>query len=344
MSQVTVVLDTYPSPSGKVVAKVDPKTGKWSVDGLIAGKTYQAVVVVPMPNLYDTLPVSIDNVTANNSTSLNFRILKKGHGLYIGNQQVTSGSTAYSTIVALLTKVDASLGAFAKSILDAYINSSYHHTFSTLQALINDVAFRALHIRAARALAAQVDAFSSNADVTCTGPLCKDWTSDGNTGQKSARGVRPSQAIGDLFSASMKGGFGFDCATAQLIAAYKAELDYLGPAAFDARYSGGIDINKSIWPGTYTPTNQWELTPGDGYAFPNPSSTNPAALNENALYLGDGLFYGHGFSEGSPAPGLLTQSQIISELQTSDPPNAPPPSLNTSVVRKWQGPSSPYPQ
>ena len=176
MTKVIVTLDTYPASTGKINTNVDPKTGKWHVDGLVAGKNYQAIVTIPLPNLYDTLPLSIDDVTANSATNLNFRILLKGHGLYIGQTQITVGSTFYSRIIALLTKIDPNLGAYAKLILDALIDSAYRQTAASYQDLLKMVAFRALLIRAARDLGKQVDIFDGNANFTCkqSSALCKD--------------------------------------------------------------------------------------------------------------------------------------------------------------------------
>ena len=121
-------------------------------------------------NKYDTLPLSIDDVTVANATNLDFRILKKPHGLFIRRKPITSGSNEYQQIIVAVSKVDPSdpdLGIYAKLIVDMLIASAYNHDgewriddankllwhkFPDLQDLIDAVTFRVLHMRAARDL------------------------------------------------------------------------------------------------------------------------------------------------------------------------------------------------
>jgi len=364
LSQVTVELDTYPASSRKITAKVDPKTGKWQATGLLVGNTYQAVVVLHQAdsNKYDTLPLSIDDVTVANATNLNFRILKKPHGLFIGRKPITSGSNEYQQIIVAVSKVDPDLGIYAKLIVDMLIASAYNHDgewriddankllwhkFPDLQDLIDAVTFRVLHIRAARDLGKQNDGFSAKA--TCNG--CKDWKSDGNGGITNSNNAVPSQAIQEIYSPNMKGAFSFECATAETIANYKAQLDYLvyklgsqplGAKAFDNLYPNGIVLNVNQWTQdvVYKRPEPWEPLPGDGVVFENPAGSLEAGTRYlNTLFLGSDLYYGHPENRFDPVnPGVLTEAGIIADLNGPDGTAA---FLNRTALKPWDPPPVP---
>lgn len=339
----TVTVELYTDPTSSITAKVDPKTGKWQATGLLVGKTYQAVVVLHQAdsNNYDTLPLSIDDVTVTNATNLNFRILKKPHGLTVEGKPVKADSPIYLGLATDLGKVDPNLGKYAMVVMDAMIASPYSHSYATKQSFINDVAFRAYHIRAARDLDKQRDGF--NPTATCQG--CKHWYGkkflalDPNTQQQvEVTGLMskkpPSLAMLEIFDPKKPSMFEFECATAQVIAYDKALLDYMGAKDFDLLFSAGIQLHSLVWPGIYPPMKPWEALPGDGVAFRNPDSTNQAAKNENALFLGGDEYYGHDL-------GVLTKERMLDVLKSSVKPGGQAPYPFDTGLKVWDVPKIP---
>lgn len=108
-------------------------------------------------------------------------------------------------------------------------------------------------------------------------------------------GVPPSEGIKDIFQNGRL--YATECATAMVIILYHAVMQSIRLADFerlfadivlyDWRYDKDLDLRT-------LPTNT--ILPGDIVYFANPDydPQTPQWQGENAVYLGDGLYYGHG--------------------------------------------------
>jgi protein-glutamine gamma-glutamyltransferase len=147
------------------------------------------------------------------------------------------------------------------------------------------------------------------------------WAPAGNGGFTLKPGVRPSDAVNDIFKNPSL--YKFECATALVIVHYKAMVDLLGPKDFDTVcanlkmgpwvYESTMQTNWKISGGETdaSPERQAQLRAGDYTYFKNwdVSETGRAAgwQGENVISLGGGKYYGHPF-------GVSTQEHIVTYL------------------------------
>ncbi|MDM5156148.1 protein-glutamine gamma-glutamyltransferase [Bacillus sp. DX1.1] len=117
--------------------------------------------------------------------------------------------------------------------------------------------------------------------------------------------VAPSVAIRDIFKNGKK--YGTECATAMIIIFYKALLGLYNEETFNHLFANLLlytwDYDKDLKLITKT---GGDIVPGDLVYFKNPQ-VKPSAIEwqgENAIYLGNFFFYGHGV-------GVQTEDQII---------------------------------
>ncbi|MBL3641305.1 protein-glutamine gamma-glutamyltransferase [Bacillus sp. RHFB] len=129
-------------------------------------------------------------------------------------------------------------------------------------------------------------------------------------------GILPHAALVDIF---MNGGlYAFECGTAIVVTFLKAILDLIGSRNFDYLFS---DLFLYDW---RPPRNMAlivhqgrDYSPGDCVYFKNPDHdlATPEWQGENAILLGNNLFYGHGI-------GITTAKGIIDELNSNRKPFA----------------------
>lgn len=139
---------------------------------------------------------------------------------------------------------------------------------------------------------------------------------------KLKEGVRPSVAIRDLLA--NPDNYRFECATALVLIYYTAVLNTMGDREFDKKFPnllvGAWRNNElldefKIYEGTetkeMTPEGVAALVPGDYVYFMNPDVSEAGLASgwrgENAIYLGNGKFYGHPF-------GVTDAASIIEHL------------------------------
>ncbi|MGN7396240.1 protein-glutamine gamma-glutamyltransferase [Peribacillus frigoritolerans] len=129
-------------------------------------------------------------------------------------------------------------------------------------------------------------------------------------------GILPHAALVDIF---MNGGlYAFECGTAMVVTFLKAILDLIGPRNFDHLFS-------DLFLYDFRPPQNMALIihqgrdylPGDCVYFKNPDHdlATPEWQGENAILLGNNLFYGHGI-------GITTAQGIIDELNSNRKPFA----------------------
>ena len=124
------------------------------------------------------------------------------------------------------------------------------------------------------------------------------WTRTADGGFLLKNGVRPSDAIRDIFKNGSL--YGTECATAMMIVYYKALLAIFPEDAFDNLF-GGIylmdwsHIDRELRD-VGIMKNSKGFFPGDRRYFSNPdvNPLTPEMQGENVIDMGGGLFYGHG--------------------------------------------------
>ncbi|WP_431799747.1 protein-glutamine gamma-glutamyltransferase [Halobacillus andaensis] len=139
-------------------------------------------------------------------------------------------------------------------------------------------------------------------------------------------GVKPSAAIQDIYSNSRE--YAFECAGAMLIIYYHAVLNVIGESAFNFLfpdiyiYSWHADSDLGLYP-VYTR----RFLPGDIVYFDNPDfdPQAPQWRGENAVFLGNDLYFGHGL-------GILSSEQMVITLNELRRPDAGRSSYLTNLV------------
>lgn len=120
--------------------------------------------------------------------------------------------------------------------------------------------------------------------------------------------VLPSEAIRDIYENGQE--YAFECSTAMVVIFYKAVLDSIRVADFNNLFRGLLVWNWNHDPDLSIITLEGsEFIPGDVVYFMNPDFDKPIWRGENAVVLGNGLYYGHGI-------GIGTAEEMINALNT----------------------------
>ncbi|MCQ6274196.1 protein-glutamine gamma-glutamyltransferase [Bacillus sp. V3B] len=120
--------------------------------------------------------------------------------------------------------------------------------------------------------------------------------------------VLPSEAIRDVFQNSRE--YAFECTTAIVLIFYKAVLDSISITHFNTLFQ---DLLVWDWKhdqdlGIIAERGR-DFIPGDVVYFANPEYDHPVWSGENAVYLGKGLYFGHGI-------GIKTAEGMVNDLNT----------------------------
>ncbi len=124
--------------------------------------------------------------------------------------------------------------------------------------------------------------------------------------------LKPGQPASDAIRDILKNGtkYATECATAMIILIYRALLDIYSEQTFNRLFANLLlytwEYDRDLQLITKT---GGEIIPGDLTYFKNPQ-VNPETMEwqgENTVYLGDGLYYGHGM-------GVKTKKQVIEHL------------------------------
>jgi protein-glutamine gamma-glutamyltransferase len=128
------------------------------------------------------------------------------------------------------------------------------------------------------------------------------------------RDVRPSDAVNDIFINGSK--YAFECSTAIVLILYKAVLE-----SISIRYFNQLFQNLLVWDWNYdrdlgiiTKIGSYFI-PGDIVYFYNPDFQHPVWTGENAVFLGDDTYFGHGV-------GIMSEKEMVAALNTLRKPNA----------------------
>lgn len=194
-----------------------------------------------------------------------------------------------------------------RKTIDILSESEEIYEYSSVEQLRFELNLRASIVKASKELYRSGMAFRVFRKSTCNE---KFWNRTQEGGFLLKDGVKPSDAIKDIFiNGSM---YGTECATAIVIVYYKAVLNIYPSELFDQTFPNihlmnWHYVNRNLRVFSYR--DQADYLPGDCMYFKNPDvdPLTPHWQGENAIDLGNGLYYGHGI-------GIKTGEQIIQVL------------------------------
>jgi len=197
------------------------------------------------------------------------------------------------------------------------------YSYEFIGELLFEVNLRKNIILSAKVMNQSQVRFESFANSRCNPQY---WQLTSNGGFLLRHGVRPSDAIQDIYRNSSQ--YAFECATAMVIIYYHAVLNSMGKALFNQTfqniylYGWHADSDLGI-----KPTYLTNFLPGDVIYFKNPDfhPQTPFWRGENAVVLGDGTYFGHGL-------GIMTVEQIIQDLNQHRFPGANRSAYLTNIV------------
>ncbi len=214
-----------------------------------------------------------------------------------------------------------------KEIFRLMVTGQENYQYSTAQQLAFELKVRDSIVSAAKALSRSGMEFRVFRNSKANPQF---WQRTGEGGFKLLNGVKPADAIRDIYRNGRL--YGTECSTAMAIVYYKAMLDVFGDELFNQLYPS---IQLMNWQyldrdlALVRLSTATELLPGDARYFKNPDvdPTHPEWQGENAFYLGGGKYYGHGV-------GITTGDAIIRSLNGLRKPGATRTAYLTDTVTR----------
>ncbi|MGO4347416.1 protein-glutamine gamma-glutamyltransferase [Paenibacillus sp. MCAF9] len=212
---------------------------------------------------------------------------------------LVAGSPTFSINPLTLSEIE-------RKILQEKQKSQVVYRYPSVDALEFELKTRMHTVEAAKALYASGVSFATFAGSKCNEQY---WTRTENGGFQLKGGVLPSVGINDIFENGHL--YGFECAGAIIIIFYKAVLDTVGDAVFNAYFKNlflrdwQYDRDLSL----ITTYDKNEAYSGDALYFKNPQHDpdTPEWQGENVIMLDDDLYFGHGI-------GIESGQDIINAL------------------------------
>jgi protein-glutamine gamma-glutamyltransferase len=197
--------------------------------------------------------------------------------------------------------------ATQRGIADAMLQSAETYAYDNAGQLAFELRLRGAIAASARLLSRSGLGFAVFRESTANPDF---WTRTDEGGFRLKPGVKSSDAIQDIFRHGSL--YATECATAMVIVYYRAMLDVMPEEQFDRVY-GNIylydweSLDRDLMLRDYK-TLADELA-GDAKYFINPDvdPLHPEWQGENAFYLGNGQYYGHGI-------GIASGARIIRSL------------------------------
>lgn len=200
-----------------------------------------------------------------------------------------------------------------KEILSTMRNSRHVYAFESAERLSFELTVRQNIVGAARALNRSGAGFATFYNSRCNERF---WNLTSKGGFRLKAGVESATALNDIFQNGSQ--YAFECATAMVIVLYKGVLDSIGAASFNRHFS-----NLFLWDWEYDDDLglRWyvpfDYLSGDVRYFKNPD-VDPNHIQwqgENAIDMGNGLYYGHGI-------GIVSAEEIVAALNRNRRPGA----------------------
>lgn len=215
------------------------------------------------------------------------------------------------------------IGNDEKMIIHMMNESSEVYSYQSVDQLAFELKLRKNIMLGARAMNQSKAQFAVFEDSRCNPQY---WHLTPVGGFQLRQGVEPSEAIRDIYRNSPL--YAFECAGAMLIIYYHAVLNVIGELSFNKLfpdiyiYSWHADPDLGL-------TNNYsdKFIPGDVVYFNNPDFDPRASYSrgENAVVLGNGLYFGHG-------PGILKAKQMIRKLNSRRKPRAKQSAYLTDLI------------
>lgn len=210
------------------------------------------------------------------------------------------------------------LSGVEREIVDMKQRSPVNYVYESPAALAFELATRNYIVNAAVRMNDSGAEFASF-ESTRGNPMF--WTRTRKGGLQLNPGVRPSDAINDIFINGRM--YAFECAMATVIILYKGVLDAVGPDVFNTHFTDLLlydwhydsDLQLTVI------NNREEAYPGDVQYFKNPdySPYKPEWQGENVIVLSNGAFYGHGLgiTSGEEIIASLNEERIPGSMQSA---------------------------
>lgn len=186
-------------------------------------------------------------------------------------------------------------GSVERAVLNKLSASEEKYTYESLEELKFELRMRKEIVKAANELYKSDLAFEVFRESKCNPDF---WVRRDDGGFELRAGVRPAEAIRDIFKNSQE--YGTECATAMQIVYYKALLEIFPEEAFNRLFDeiylmNWHNLNRALRR-TGTMHREKDDLPGDRRYFSNPDvdPKTPEWQGENVIDMGDGLYYGHG--------------------------------------------------
>ncbi|WP_433942910.1 protein-glutamine gamma-glutamyltransferase [Paenibacillus sp. SN-8-1] len=202
--------------------------------------------------------------------------------------------------------------------------SSSNYRYPSLDALKFELQMRQEITSAARKLNSSGAKFAKFKNSRCNEAF---WIRESNGGFRLKDGVKPSDAINDIYRNGPM--YAFECGTAIVIVWYKAVIEPISADSFDAYFK-----NLLLYDGEHDPNLVLQTTdigeeayPGDVQYFENPDFDpfKPEWQGENVVLLRPNLYYGHGI-------GIESSEQIIAALNRKRKPGSQTSAFLTNYV------------
>jgi len=185
-----------------------------------------------------------------------------------------------------------------KKILETMISSAATHSYASINQLKFELKLRREIINASNALLRSGMSFAIFRKSKCNP---RYWVRMDDGGFALKQGVKPSDAVADIFSNGSK--YATECATGALIVYYKALLETFPEDAYNRMFPNIYLMNwhrieKEIREVGLMQTAT-DFLPGDRRYFDNPDvdPLTPQWQGENVFDMGNGLYYGHGIGK-----------------------------------------------
>ncbi len=197
-----------------------------------------------------------------------------------------------------------------RKVIDILTSSNKVYEYISLDQLKFELNLRANIVEASKELNKSNFAFTTFRKSKCN---TEYWIRTDEGGFLLKNGVPPHDAILDIFVNSSQ--YGTECATAIVIVFYKGIAELFPEGLFNNLFA---DIYLMNWSNLDRDldiadfSNLQDYLPGDCRYFKNPdvNPLTPEWQGENAIDLGNGMYYGHGI-------GVTTGEEIIQALNNN---------------------------
>lgn len=217
--------------------------------------------------------------------------------------------------------------ALRKSIFAIMLASETAYRYDDAGQLLFELRLRDALVTAARALARSGMAFRVFRESTANPNF---WQRTGEGGFRLRDGVRPSDAVRDIYARGSL--YGTECATAMVIVYYGAMLHVLTEDVYNRVYAGiylmdWMYLDRDLFLKQYNRAD--DALPGDARYFANPdvNPLTPEWQGENVFDLGGGMYYGHGM-------GVTRADRIIRALNGARREGATRPAYLMDMVKR----------